>query len=393
MAPILEHVTSTSAGITTIRSFKAESQFIKEMSRYTDNDTLSHRYFWAFHDWVGLQLSLVGIVFTTFSCGFLLASGSVKNVAAVGFLLTFFGKMHRAIFNVINQSGHLAQFMDNVSSVVAYTELETEKLEGEKAPDAWPLEGRVEMEDFEVGYASHLPPALKSINFSAGAGQRIGIVGRTGAGKSSLTLSLLRLLEPRGGKIVIDGLDLADLKVEDIRSRVGFIPQDPTLFSGTIRSNLDYFQQVTIDEIKDALQRVGMLAEDGDEGSGLLTVDSAVSAGGANLSQGQRQLVCLARLLIRSPKVIILDEATSAVDNKTDTMIQDVIRTQFKGTVIVVAHRLRTVAEFDKIMVLSHGVVAEQGSPRMLLDKKGAFYELVRSSQDCASLEKVIRGE
>lgn len=397
LGDILEQLSTTSAGLTTIRAFGAERQFINGMHRYLDTKTLSDRYFWAFHDWIKLQLSLVGTAFMMATCGFLIySSSSATNLSAIGFSLTFFGQLYRALFNVINQFGHLDSFMDAVAAVVGFAELETERLDGDAVPADWPSAGQVEVQDLEASYASHLPPVLKSLTFTADAGQRIGIVGRTGAGKSSLMLALLRLLEPRSGRVLIDGIDVATIRVKDLRSRVGFIPQDPTLFSGTIRSNLDYFHQFPVDDVETALRSVGLVSnDDKDKRAGCFefTVDSPVSTGGANLSQGQRQLLCLARILLRKPKIIVLDEATSAVDSTTDAMIQEVIRTQFLGTLIVVAHRLKTIATFDKVAVVSDGRIVEQGPPRELLAKKHAFYNLVRNSQDCDELETMILGK
>lgn len=390
---IIEHCTTASDGLTTIRAFGAQAQCIDSMHQLLDDNTLSYRYFWVFHDWVSLQLSLVSVAFTILTCAFLLSSGSEANVGSIGFALTFFGGLQRAMFNVINQYGHLGTFSDSLKSVVRYTELETERLGGADVSPGWPFNGRVEVENVEVSYGPDLPLVLKSMAFIAEARTRVGIVGRTGAGKSSLSLSLLRLLELKSGRIYIDGIDIAQMKVGVLRSEVAFIPQDPTLFSGTIRSNLDYFKKVPVEEIKEALRHVNLLAEDGDESSGLFTVDSPISAGGANMSQGQRQLLCLARILIRKPRIIILDEATSAVDSKTDLLMQDVIRSHFKGTLIAVAHRLRTVAAFDKIVVVDDGQVAEKGTPKELLEKKGAFYDLVKNSQDHDDLVKTIMGE
>ena len=215
-----------------------------------------------------------------------------------------------------------------------------------------------------------------------GAGQRIGIVGRTGAGKSSLTLALLRLINPQRGSILIDGVDISTIKLQSLRSKIAFLPQDPVLFSGTIRSNLDYFQEVSKDKLNEVLRRVKLLSENNNEKTGLFTLESPISTGGTNMSQGQRQLLCLARILIGDPKIIILDEATSAVDNETDLRIQDTIRNEFNRTLIVVAHRLRTIASFDKVVVIDHGRIGESGTPADLLRAKGLFYELVQQSQD-----------
>ena len=167
-----------------------------------------------------------------------------------------------------------------------------------------------------------------------------------------------------------------------MRSRIAFIPQDPVLFSGTVRSNLDYFKHVSDDKLEEALRAVGLASKDCDDTPGSFTLGSSITAGGTNMSQGQRQLLCLARVLIRNPKIIILDEATSAVDDKTDLIIQNTIRNAFHGTLIVVAHRLRTIASFDQVMVMNDCKIAEIGSPAELMKARGLFYDLVQDSQD-----------
>ena len=340
-----------------------------------------------FNRWIGLQLSLSGIVFTVGTGIILLMSRSVIDISLLGFSLTFATGFSSAIFKAVDKFGALETFMDATGEVIDYTKLETEDQGGNEVPKDWPSKGRVEVENLDIAYSDDLPLVLRDVSFTVTAGTRIGIVGRTGAGKSSLTLSLLRLLEPRNGTIRIDGIDISTIKLQALRSRIAFIPQDPVLFSGTVRSNLDYFKRIPDIELSQAIRRVSL---SGDEEAGLFTLDSLISAGGANMSQGQRQLLCLARVLIKNPKIIILDEATSAVDNRTDLLIQDTIRKEFSGTLIVVAHRLRTIAPFDQVMVMSDGKVAEIGPPAQLLKEKGLFFDLVQDSQDREFLMETI---
>lgn len=387
---ILEHLTSTAAGLSTIRAFGAVDQSIEQMHQYLDRLSSFRRHFWIFNRWVALQMSFIGILFSTGTGIILLSSRSIIDTSLVGFSLTFSGGFSQAIFKAVNSFGVLESWMDAVGAVIGYTELEIEEQGGNEAPEDWPSKGQVEVKGLEVTYSPDLPLVLKDVSFTVEGGQRIGIVGRTGAGKSSLTLSLLRLLEPRNGSIHIDGIDISTIKLKSLRSRIAFIPQDPVLFSGTVLSNLDYFKRTPETKLRDALRRVKLLAEEGDEKSGLFDLDSPISAGGANMSQGQRQLLCLARVLIKNPKVIILDEATSAVDDKTDLLIQETIRTEFSGTLIAVAHRLRTIAPFDRVMVMSDGKVAEFGKPAELLKEEGLFYNLVQDSQDKEFLMSTI---
>lgn len=274
-------------------------------------------------------------------------------------------------------------------------------------PAAWPVEGRLDIEGLVVGYDPDLPPVLRGLSFKVTKNQRVGVVGRTGAGKSSLTLALFRFLEAREGSIRIDGIDISKIGLHDLRSRLAIIPQDPVLFSGTVRSNLDPFDDHTEADLYDAMERV-QLIRSSINGSGTAipatlsetninifkSLSSRISEGGLNLSQGQRQLLCLARAIVSRPKIMILDEATSAVDMATDLLIQRSIREEFKdSTLIVIAHRLSTIADFDKILVMSDGKAVEFDTPRNLLEERGMFWGMVGQSGEKNSLERIILGE
>lgn len=309
---------------------------------------------------------------------------------------------------------------DCLIGIVEYTELPTESLEGTRPPAAWPTEGSIEVDDLVVSYAPDLPPVLKGLTFSVNRNERVGVVGRTGAGKSSLTLALFRFLEARSGTIHIDGLDISKIRLHDLRSRLAIIPQDPVLFSGTVRSNLDPFDKHTDAELRDSLERVHLVRGTGgtvtpqppaatDDAASTDAPASAagnanvfedltspVSEGGLNLSQGQRQLLCLARAIVARPRVMVLDEATSAVDMSTDALIQRSIREEFTdATLLVIAHRLSTIADFDRILVLSDGRVAEFGTPRELWERdggKGIFRGMCEESGEREKLRSVVFG-
>jgi ABC-type multidrug transport system fused ATPase/permease subunit len=261
-----------------------------------------------------------------------------------------------------------------------------------------------------------LPPVLKGLTFSVNRNERIGVIGRTGAGKSSLTLALFRFLEARSGSIHIDGLDISKIKLHDLRSRLAIIPQDPVLFSGTVRSNLDPFDHQTDAELRDCLERVHLITNTSSATSGTATpvvggsgssttpkntnifsdLASPISEGGLNLSQGQRQLLCLARAIVSRPRVMVLDEATSAVDMHTDALIQRSIREEFTdATLLVIAHRLSTIADFDRVLVLSDGRVAEFGTPRELweMGEGGMFRGMCEESGEREKLRGIVFGE
>ena len=304
--------------------------------------------------------------------------------------------------------------MNAMERIVEYSRIPVESQQGTVVPARWPTEGRLQVEGLVAGYAPDLPPVLKGLSFEVTSNQRIGVIGRTGAGKSSLTLALFRFLEAREGKIVIDGIDISKMRLHDLRSRLAIIPQDPVLFSGTVRSNLDAFDEHGDAELYDALERVhlirgtgnvsrGELSASADAPSSLGSLDlnsnifsnlsSRISEGGLNLSQGQRQLLCLARAIVSRPKIMLLDEATSAVDMATDVLIQRSIREEFEdSTLLVIAHRLSTIADFDRILVMRDGQAVEYDTPRNLLAARGAFWEMVEQSGDRDRLEEIILG-
>lgn len=242
----------------------------------------------------------------------------------------------------------------------------------------WPQDGIIEFKDFQVRYREGLDLVLKGISFKCKSQEKIGVVGRTGAGKSSLTLSLFRIIEAAGGKILIDGLDISTIGLHSLRSKLTIIPQDPLLFSGSLRMNVDPFNSYTDDAIWTALEHSHLKTFVNQSSDGL---DYKVSEGGENLSVGQRQLICLARALLRKTKVLILDEATAAIDIETDELIQKTIRTQFRDcTILTIAHRLNTIMDSDRIIVLDQGCIVEFDSPDVLLSNKDTvFYGMAKS--------------
>jgi len=246
-------------------------------------------------------------------------------------------------------------------------------------PKNWPEYGRVEFRNFQVRYREGLDLVLRGITFAVEGGEKVGIVGRTGAGKSSLTLALFRIIEPAGGQIIIDDQDITTLGLHALRSRLTIIPQDPVLFSGTLRINLDPFNTHTDDDVWRALEHAHLRAFVKGLAAG---INHEVTEGGENLSVGQRQLVCLARALLRKTKVLVLDEATAAVDLETDDLIQKTIRTEFADcTVLVIAHRLNTILDSDKVIVLDKGTITEFAAPNDLLqNKQSAFYSMAKDA-------------
>lgn len=247
-------------------------------------------------------------------------------------------------------------------------------------PDAdWPARGNIAYSNYSAAYRDNLELVLKGINIEIYDGQKIGIVGRTGAGKSTLALALFRIIEPRTGKINLDHVDISKIGLHDLRSKMTIIPQDPVLFAGTLRWNLDPCEDYTDDALWEALEQAHLKDFVATQDAGL---DYEVLEGGENLSAGQRQLVCLTRALLRKSKVLVLDEATSSVDMATDHLIKDTIHREFSSTtMITIAHRLHTIMDCDRIIVLSGGEIVEQGTPAELVQKEdGLFLSMAKDA-------------
>ncbi|PVH84104.1 P-loop containing nucleoside triphosphate hydrolase protein [Cadophora sp. DSE1049] len=420
-SPVFEQFGSALTGVGTIRAFDKCDVYIARMFRKIDDHSTSFWHLWAFNRWMGWRMSAVGGLFATFVAIMILLIGGI-DASLAGFALSFALEYGQVVIWTIRHYTNLELDMNAAERIIEYSNLPTESLDGADPPAAWPSEGRLEVNDLVVGYAPDLPPVLKGLTFSVERNERIGVVGRTGAGKSSLTLALFRFLEAREGSIHIDGLDISKIKLHALRSRLAIIPQDPVLFSGTVRSNLDAFDEHEDIELRDALQRVHLVSAEEAESishsiittgtstplatgeqspnpninlnkNPFTSLSSPISEGGLNLSQGQRQLLCLARAIVSRPKIMVLDEATSAVDMATDALIQRSIREEFgDSTLIVIAHRLSTIADFDKILVMGEGKVEEFGSPKELFAlENGVFRGMVKESGEREKLEALIR--
>ncbi|KAJ5935251.1 hypothetical protein N7466_004798 [Penicillium verhagenii] len=421
-SPVLEQFGSSLAGLVTIRAFTKSGAFIDIIYDKINAHAQSWWAVWLFNRWLGIRMNVVGAIFSTLTAALVISLPGI-SASMAGFALSFALQCNSAITFALRTYSNIELNMNATERVIEYSNIELENQGGADVPAAWPTEGRLEVHDLVVGYAPDLPPVLNGLSFTVEKNQRVGVVGRTGAGKSSLTLALFRFLEARQGHIFIDGLDVAKIKLHDLRSRLAIIPQDPVLFSGTVRSNLDPFDEYSDTELTDALARVHLTSSSDDEATltsqdrpsgstGATTPDTAtvqatnsniftslssnISEGGLNLSQGQRQLLCLARAIVARPKIMVLDEATSAVDMETDAQIQQSIRAEFgrnATTLLVIAHRLSTIADFDRILVLDAGKAVEFASPRELMGiENGVFKSLVENSGERDVLDKMIFG-
>ncbi len=393
MSSMLDHIASVTApdGIPTIRAYGMTGYFTKRLHGLVDDRAAALWHHTLCETMMNMRLGALGAVFLTFVAVAAVLTKSSPGDAAIA--LAFATRFRRAVVGLLMRASEVDSGLERVRKVVEYGNLETEPTGGIEPALQWPTEGKIEVRGLSAGYSRDLPPALKKVSFSIAPGERVGIIGRTGAGKTSLTLAFARLIERFEGDIVIDGVDIATLSLHALRRKLFIIPQDPHLFAGTVRSVLDPEGEHTDQELLNALKSMRS-ADTGSEklsSSENIFTDLAmeVSQGGRNISQGQRQILYLARAFVSAPKVVIMDEATSAIDQETDAVMQKAIRKGLQAsTVIVVAHRLATIADFDKVLVLDGGEVVEHGSPDALYRSGGAFCNLVQHSADRDELVK-----
>jgi ABC-type multidrug transport system fused ATPase/permease subunit len=392
-SPILEHFTSSITGLTTIRAFGLTSTYLQAMFTKMDHFSKISWSVWLFKWWIQLRIGFLGAIFAA-AIAFLIIRLGV-SASLCGFAISFVLQYSQAVSDAIGSYSTFEMDMTALERVAEYANVGSEPQEGLEPPAFWPTQGRIEVENLTVRYAPELPAALEDLTFSIENNERIGIVGRTGSGKSTLALALFRFIEASSGTFRVDGLDACAMKLTALRRAMALVPQHPTLFAGTIKLNLDPRGIHSDLELDDALRRVHLTS---DRATGLqsFALNSPVAEGGRNFSQGQRQLICLARAILQRPKIMILDEASSSVDAETDSLMQETIRVEFgrnMSTLLVIAHRLSSVADFDKILVLDHGKLVEFDSPRNLLAREGGvFHELVQRSGDREALQKSILG-
>ena len=391
-SPIFELFGSTLTGLGTIRVFDRTALYVDRMFERIDAHARALWHVRLFNGWITFRLNVLGAVFATVVAAAVIFSSRV-DASLAGFALSFALQYSSTLCWTTHSYANVELQMNSVERVSEYSEIaiEDESNSANRVSASWPSEGRLEVSELTMAYAPDTPPVLKGLTFSVAPNERVGVVGRTGAGKSSLALALFRFLHVRAGSIHIDGVDTADVPVSILRSRLAIIPQDPVLFLGTVRSNLDPFNACDDTELLDALRRVRLSASPPAQE---ITLNTPIAGSGLNLSQGQRQLLCLARAIVRRPKLLILDEATSAVDGPTDKLIQGSIKSEFAhSTLLVIAHRLSTIADFDKILVMEDGCAVEFGRPKDLLLKtegKAMFRDLVKKSGERQELEDVI---
>uniref|UniRef100_A0A8C7TRR2 Multidrug resistance-associated protein 4 n=1 Tax=Oncorhynchus mykiss TaxID=8022 RepID=A0A8C7TRR2_ONCMY len=379
-SPVFSHLSSSLQGLWTIRAFGAEERFQNTFDAHQDLHSESWFLFLVTSRWFALRLDGICAAFVTvtaFGCLFLRDG---LEAGAVGLVLSYAVTLLGNFQWTIRQSAEMENMMTSVERVVEYTELESEApWETQKRPPPeWPSKGLITFDRVSFSYSSDGPVVLKDMKAMFRPKEKVGIVGRTGAGKSSLVSALFRLAEPEG-RIYIDGVLTSEIGLHDLRQKMSIIPQDPVLFTGTMRKNLDPFSQHTDEDLWNALQEVQLKSVVEELPNKMETV---LAESGSNFSVGQRQLVCLARAVLRKNRILIIDEATANVDPRTDELIQKTIRDKFREcTVLTIAHRLNTIIDSDRILVLGAGMIQEFDEPYVLLqNQESALYRIVQQT-------------
>jgi ATP-binding cassette, subfamily C (CFTR/MRP), member 1 len=375
------------SGVACIRAYGLRSKFVGDLHKAIDEMNSAYYLTFSNQRWLSVRLDAIGncLVFTT---GILVVTSRFSVTPSIGGLvLSYILSIVQMLQFSIRQLAEVENGMNAVERILHYgTQLE------EEAPEhtidvrpSWPEKGEIVFDKVEMRYRANLPLVLKGMSIHVQGGERIGIVGRTGAGKSSIMSALFRLVELSSGHIVIDGLDISTVGLHDLRSRLAIIPQDPTLFRGTVRSNLDPFNEHTDLELWSALRQADLVSptdatntaekdQAAQQQQQRISLDSTVEEDGLNFSLGQRQLMALSRALVRGSQIIVCDEATSSVDMETDDKIQRTIASGFKGkTLLCIAHRLRTIIGYDRICVMDAGRIAELDTPLNLWMQAGIF--------------------
>ncbi|XP_033647324.1 ATP-binding cassette sub-family C member 9-like [Asterias rubens] len=381
-SPIFAYFSESLGGITTIRAYKASDRFYRTVIKRINVNLSAFLYLQAATRWLGIRLDFIGSIVVLLAGMTTLVGAIVSDLdpSLVGLAVSYSLQVSLFLNFVVRGIAELEMQMNAVERVKHYTYIENEPYEGTDPPLGWPMRGVIQMERVSVRYAKDTEPVLNDVSVTFHEGENVGICGRTGAGKSSLTLALLRVIDVFDGKILIDGIDIMSVPLTTLRSEISIIPQDPVLFTGTVRKNLDpiagsssdddLWKALEIAQLKEMVQSLD------------LGLDSVVTEGGENFSVGQRQLFCLARAFLRKTRILIMDEATASIDLETDKILQKVVATAFAHrTVLTIAHRITTILNSDKILVLDDGRLVEYGTPDELIVKEGLFASFVQDTE------------
>uniref|UniRef100_A0A7N5KP40 Canalicular multispecific organic anion transporter 1 n=1 Tax=Ailuropoda melanoleuca TaxID=9646 RepID=A0A7N5KP40_AILME len=372
-SPIISHFSETLSGVSTIRAFGHEQRFIQQNREVVNenlvcfyNNVISNR-------WLSVRLEFLGNLMVFFAALLaVLAANSIESAIvglSISYALNVSHNIHECFLSL------LFIFMIFLVIIIIFLCFKAPWITSKRPPSQWPDKGIVEFINYQARYRDDLGLALQDITFQTHGEEKIGIVGRTGAGKSTLSNCLFRIVERSGGKIIIDGIDISTIGLHDLRGKLNIIPQDPVLFSGTLQMNLDPLDKYSDSELWQVLELCHLKEFVQSLPKKLL---HEISEGGGNLSVGQRQLVCLARALLRKTKILILDEATASIDFETDNLVQTTIRKEFSDcTILTIAHRLHTIIDSDRVLVLDSGRITEFETPQNLICQKGLFFQML----------------
>lgn len=381
LSPLYSHFTETLKGLITIRTMRASGRFQSDFHAKLEESIKAQLTSAAAQNWLGIRLQLLGAILVG-GAGLLAATTSAhaSNPGLVGLAISYALSVTNILGGVLNAVAETEQELVAVERVDQYLQIEGEEnAEGSMNPPfGWPSQGAMDFKNVQLCYREHLTPALRNFTLKTEAFERLAIVGRTGAGKSSILAALLRVAPLTKGEIVLDCVNLKTLSLYTLRDRIGIIPQEPFLFEGTVRENLDPRSAHADSEIWHAITTCSAATYLVQSLGGL---DGKLDRGGINLSAGQKQLLCLARALLKNAKVICIDEGTSNLDEDSEFAMHQAIRSSFKSsTVIFVAHRLQGLNTMDRIVVLEAGDIKEQGSPRELAeDTSTLFYSMLQA--------------
>ncbi|KAK2404492.1 ABC transporter C family member [Trifolium repens] len=373
---VANHLAESVAGAVTIRAFEEEDRFFVKNFDLIDINATPFFHSFSANEWLIQRLETVSaVVLASAALSMVVLPPGTFSSGFIGMALSYGLSLNASLVFSIQNQCNIANYIISVERLNQYTHVPSEApevIEGNRPPPNWPVVGRVEIKELQIRYRPDAPLVLRGITCTFEGGHKIGIVGRTGSGKTTLIGALFRLVEPAGGKIIVDGIDISSIGLHDLRSRFGIIPQDPTLFNGTVRYNLDPLSQHSDQDIWEVLGKCQLQEAVQEKEGGL---DSSVVEDGANWSMGQRQLFCLGRALLRRSRVLVLDEATASIDNATDLILQKTIRTEFADcTVITVAHRIPTVMDCTKVLSISDGKLVEYDEPMKLMKREGSLF-------------------
>ncbi|XP_025138146.2 multidrug resistance-associated protein 1 isoform X3 [Bubalus bubalis] len=376
-SPVISHFCETLLGVSTIRAFGHEQRFIQQNKEVVNenlvcfyNNVISNR-------WLSVRLEFLGNLMVFFTAVLTVLAGNSIDSAIVGLSISYALNITQTLNFWVRKACEIEANAVSIERVCEYETMDKEApwITSKRPPSQWPNKGIVEFVDYRARYRDDLGLALQDITFQTHEEEKIGIVGRTGAGKSTLSNCLFRIVERSGGKIIIDGIDISTIGLHDLRGKLNIIPQDPVLFSGTLQMNLDPLDKYPDHELWEVLELCHLKEFVQSLPKKLL---HEISEGGENLSVGQRQLVCLARALLRKTKILILDEATASIDFETDNLVQTTVRKEFSDcTILTIAHRLHSIIDSDRVLVLDSGRITEFETPQNLIHKRGLFFDML----------------